>query len=177
MVTKVASSTLIAEREQLQSAMVMVVSGRMGMDWKPYISTDPQIMHGAVCFGGSRIPVRWWWIISLQAKRLSLFSINTPRFGLSIFPQRPAMQRTWRENGSFPSPLKRVGCSSDLNPTRIFLALLRGCLGRPVTMSTPYLPSNWEGTPIRLRTNTTSQGDWSVCTAPNRTGPKTCLTW
>ncbi len=27
------------------------------MDWKPYISTDPQIMHGAVCFRGSRIPV------------------------------------------------------------------------------------------------------------------------
>ena len=27
------------------------------MDWKPYISTDPQIMHGAVCFKGTRIPV------------------------------------------------------------------------------------------------------------------------
>jgi uncharacterized protein (DUF433 family) len=27
------------------------------MDWKPYISTDLQIMHGAVCFRGSRIPV------------------------------------------------------------------------------------------------------------------------
>lgn len=27
------------------------------MDWKPYISTDPQIMHGAVCFRGTRIPV------------------------------------------------------------------------------------------------------------------------
>ncbi|HAZ60013.1 MAG TPA: hypothetical protein DCY89_00405 [Gammaproteobacteria bacterium] len=27
------------------------------MDWKPYISADPAIMHGAVCFRGTRIPV------------------------------------------------------------------------------------------------------------------------
>lgn len=27
------------------------------MDWKPYISTSPEIMHGAVCFVGTRIPV------------------------------------------------------------------------------------------------------------------------
>ena len=27
------------------------------MDGKPYITTDPQIMHGAVCFRGTRIPV------------------------------------------------------------------------------------------------------------------------
>ena len=27
------------------------------MDWKLYISSDPQIMHGAVCFRGTRIPV------------------------------------------------------------------------------------------------------------------------
>lgn len=27
------------------------------MDWKPYITSDPQIMHGAVCFQGTRIPV------------------------------------------------------------------------------------------------------------------------
>lgn len=27
------------------------------MDWKPYITSDPQIMHGAVCFRGTRIPV------------------------------------------------------------------------------------------------------------------------
>jgi uncharacterized protein (DUF433 family) len=27
------------------------------MDWKPYIATDPNIMHGAVCFIGTRIPV------------------------------------------------------------------------------------------------------------------------
>lgn len=27
------------------------------MDWKFYISTDPQIMHAAVCFRGTRIPV------------------------------------------------------------------------------------------------------------------------
>jgi uncharacterized protein (DUF433 family) len=27
------------------------------MDWKPFISADPEIMHGAVCFTGTRIPV------------------------------------------------------------------------------------------------------------------------
>jgi uncharacterized protein (DUF433 family) len=27
------------------------------MDWKPYITADPNIMHGAVCFRGTRIPV------------------------------------------------------------------------------------------------------------------------
>jgi uncharacterized protein (DUF433 family) len=27
------------------------------MDWKPYISSDPSVMHGAVCFKGTRIPV------------------------------------------------------------------------------------------------------------------------
>ena len=27
------------------------------MDWKPYISADPEIMHGAVCFRGTRVPV------------------------------------------------------------------------------------------------------------------------
>ena len=27
------------------------------MDWKPYITSDPEIMHGAVCFRGTRIPV------------------------------------------------------------------------------------------------------------------------
>ena len=27
------------------------------MDWKPYISMDPQTMHAAVCFRGTRIPV------------------------------------------------------------------------------------------------------------------------
>ena len=27
------------------------------MDWKPYIAVDPQIMHGTVCFRGTRIPV------------------------------------------------------------------------------------------------------------------------
>ncbi len=26
-------------------------------DWKPYITSDPEIMHGAVCFRGTRIPV------------------------------------------------------------------------------------------------------------------------
>lgn len=27
------------------------------MDWKPYITTDPEIMHGAVCFRDTRMPV------------------------------------------------------------------------------------------------------------------------
>jgi len=27
------------------------------MNWKAYIITDPEIMHGAVCFRGTRIPV------------------------------------------------------------------------------------------------------------------------
>jgi uncharacterized protein (DUF433 family) len=27
------------------------------MDWKPFITADPEIMHGAVCFRGTRIPV------------------------------------------------------------------------------------------------------------------------
>lgn len=27
------------------------------MDWKPYIGTDPQIMHGTACFRGTRVPV------------------------------------------------------------------------------------------------------------------------
>lgn len=24
------------------------------MDWKPYMTVDPEIMHGAVCFKGTR---------------------------------------------------------------------------------------------------------------------------
>jgi uncharacterized protein (DUF433 family) len=27
------------------------------MDWKPHITADSEIMHGAVCFRGTRIPV------------------------------------------------------------------------------------------------------------------------
>lgn len=27
------------------------------MDWKPYITADPQIMHGTVCFRRTRVPV------------------------------------------------------------------------------------------------------------------------
>jgi uncharacterized protein (DUF433 family) len=27
------------------------------MDWKRYITTDHKILHGAVCFAGTRIPV------------------------------------------------------------------------------------------------------------------------
>jgi uncharacterized protein (DUF433 family) len=27
------------------------------MDWQPYITTDPEVMHGAVCFRGTRVLV------------------------------------------------------------------------------------------------------------------------
>lgn len=27
------------------------------MDWRPYISSDPSVMHGTACFRGTRIPV------------------------------------------------------------------------------------------------------------------------
>jgi uncharacterized protein (DUF433 family) len=27
------------------------------MDWKPYISADLEVMHGASCFRGTRVPV------------------------------------------------------------------------------------------------------------------------
>lgn len=27
------------------------------MDWKPYLTADAQVMHGAVCFRGTRVPV------------------------------------------------------------------------------------------------------------------------
>lgn len=27
------------------------------MDWKPHIISDPQVMHGAACFAGTRVPV------------------------------------------------------------------------------------------------------------------------
>ncbi len=27
------------------------------MDWKPYIAADPQVLHGSVCFKGTRVPV------------------------------------------------------------------------------------------------------------------------
>jgi len=27
------------------------------MDWKPFITTDPKVMHGAVCLKGTRVPV------------------------------------------------------------------------------------------------------------------------
>jgi uncharacterized protein (DUF433 family) len=27
------------------------------MDWRQYLTADPQVMHGAVCFSGTRIPV------------------------------------------------------------------------------------------------------------------------
>jgi uncharacterized protein (DUF433 family) len=27
------------------------------MDWKPHITVDPNVLHGAACFVGTRIPV------------------------------------------------------------------------------------------------------------------------
>ena len=26
-------------------------------DWRPFVAADPKIMHGAVCFRGTRVPV------------------------------------------------------------------------------------------------------------------------
>lgn len=27
------------------------------MDWRTYLTVDPEVVHGAVCFAGTRIPV------------------------------------------------------------------------------------------------------------------------
>lgn len=27
------------------------------MDWQPFITTEPNVMHGAACFRGTRVPV------------------------------------------------------------------------------------------------------------------------
>ncbi len=27
------------------------------MDWRQYVTTDPSVLHGAICFVGTRIPV------------------------------------------------------------------------------------------------------------------------
>ena len=27
------------------------------MDWKAYMTSDPQVMHGTACFAGTRVPV------------------------------------------------------------------------------------------------------------------------
>mgnify|MGYP002777323354 CR=1 FL=1 len=27
------------------------------MNWQPYITTDPNVLHGTICFAGTRIPV------------------------------------------------------------------------------------------------------------------------
>lgn len=32
-------------------------SGTFAMDWKPYINTDPNVVHGTACFRGTRVPV------------------------------------------------------------------------------------------------------------------------
>ena len=29
----------------------------IAVNWRPYIIADPQVMHGAVCFRGTRVPV------------------------------------------------------------------------------------------------------------------------
>ena len=37
--------------------MIARTHSEAAMDWKQYITTDPNILHGAVCFVGTRIPV------------------------------------------------------------------------------------------------------------------------
>jgi uncharacterized protein (DUF433 family) len=48
------------------------------MDWKPHITADPQIMHGTVCFRGTRIPVS----VVLD----NLADGETPKRILDLFP-------------------------------------------------------------------------------------------
>ncbi len=42
---------------QARASRIDVIDIEVAMDWKPYITADPEIMHGAVCFRGTRIPV------------------------------------------------------------------------------------------------------------------------
>ena len=37
--------------------MLSTLVGVFAMDWKPHITSDPQVMHGTVCSRGTRIPV------------------------------------------------------------------------------------------------------------------------
>ena len=34
-----------------------MANAEAAMDWKPLITADPQVMHGAICFRGTRVPV------------------------------------------------------------------------------------------------------------------------
>src|SRR6185312_5627585 len=55
--TPLPTAYLITGQTRTYHAILAVISRGMRMDWRSYISTDPQIMHGAVCFRGTRIPV------------------------------------------------------------------------------------------------------------------------
>lgn len=37
--------------------LLVLIQEEFRMNWKPYITADPEIMHGTVCFKGTRIPV------------------------------------------------------------------------------------------------------------------------
>ncbi len=39
------------------SMMMARPTASQPMDWRQYITTDPNIMHGAICFAGTRVPV------------------------------------------------------------------------------------------------------------------------
>ena len=91
------------------------------MDWKPYITSDPQIMHGAVCFRGTRIPVS----VVLD----NLAAGETPERILEQYPSLkpehiPAAlgyAADLARSASFPSPPDRGGWLSGSNWTRISL--------------------------------------------------------
>lgn len=119
------------------------------MDWKPYISTDPQIMHGAVCFRGTRIPVSVVLDNLAAGETLERILDQYPSLRPEHIPAAIGYAADLaRERIRSHPRLSAQGCPSDLNSTRTFLAMLKSYFGRPVTMSTPYLPSNWEGAQI-----------------------------
>ena len=51
------------------------------MDWEPFISTDPRIMHGAVCFRGTRIPVS-----------VVLYNLAVGETGAAILEEYPTLK-------------------------------------------------------------------------------------
>ena len=41
----------------MQDHVRCIIAERGNMDWKPYITVDPNIQHGKACITGTRIPV------------------------------------------------------------------------------------------------------------------------
>ncbi len=70
------------------------------MDWKPYITADPQILHGTVCFRGTRVPVSV--VLDNLAAGESTQGIldEYPSLKAEHIPAAVAMQLIWPGNGS-----------------------------------------------------------------------------